>query len=125
MPKGCRVRLWVFRGRKARLNRTVFQVLARHGPLTIYEIRRRVRAFGEFRYIRYAVVNRRIRALKEEGYLQIVGYKKPQKAPLLSPVYQLTTRAYLAILLDQTDLDRFLREADEATALTAMGALIT
>lgn len=120
-----RVRLSVFKGKKARLNRIVFQVLARHGPLTIPEIRRRVRALRGFRYTKYSVINRRIRALTEEGYLQIVGYKKPQKAPILSPVYQLTARAYLAMLLDQMDLDRFLREADEATTLTALGALIT
>ncbi len=120
-----RVGLSVFKGRKARLNRAVFQVLAQHGPLTISEIRRFIRALKGFRYTRYSVINRRIRALKEEGYLQIVGYKKPRKAPILSPVYQLTVRAYLAVLLDRMDLDRFLREADEATALATVAALIS
>jgi len=41
-----RVRLSVFTGTKARLNRVILRVLAQHGPLTISDLRKRVRAPG-------------------------------------------------------------------------------
>ena len=108
-----RVKLSIFTWKKARLNRVILQVLSEHGPLTPYELVKRIRAVRGFRHTRYSVVNRRVRALEEEGFLEVVRVKEAQKAPQRSFVYRLTLRAHLAIVLDKIDLDRFLRVADE------------
>ena len=113
--------LSVFKGRETRLNKAIIWILALKGPSTAYDICREVRAQRAFQYTRYSVVNRRVRALEEKGYLEKIGTRRT-KAGFEASLYRLTPRAYLAIALDQIDLDSFL-EADEATVLTALGAL--
>jgi len=103
-----RVRLSVFTGTKARLNRVILRVLAQHGPLTISDLRKRVRALRDFSYTRYSVIHRRVHALQKEGFLDVVGLDEVKK----SFVYGLTTRGKLAILLDTLDLDKVLCTAD-------------
>ena len=39
-------------------------------------------------------------------------------------LYQLTVRAYLAVVLDRIDIDGFIEKAPEAMTLTALAALI-
>jgi len=103
-----RIRLSVFTGTKARLNRVILRVLAQHGPLTISDLRKRVRALRDFSYTRYSVIHRRVHALQKEGFLDVVGLDEVKK----SFVYGLTTRGKLAILLDTLDLDKVLCTAD-------------
>lgn len=103
-----KVRLSVFKGTKARLNRIVLRVLAQHGPLTISDLRKRIRALRDFRYTRYSVIYRRVHALQKDDFLKVV--EAEGAAP--SQVYRLTPRGHLAILLDQMDLDKVLRTAD-------------
>ena len=111
-----RVKLSVFTGTKARLNRVILRVLAQHGPLTISDLRKRIRALKDYRYTRYSVIYRRVHALQGEDFLEVVGVKEMRKK---SPVYGLTPRGHLAILLDEIDLDKVLRTAnrDKITAI--------
>lgn len=60
MPKPGGLRLPVFMGREARLNRAIFKVLAEEAPLTAYEVTKRVRAQRQFSRVKYSVVYRRI-----------------------------------------------------------------
>ena len=69
-------KLSVFKGREARLNRTVFQNLALRGPQTIYDIHKQVRTLRGFRLTRYASVNKRVKALEATGYVRRIGAKK-------------------------------------------------
>jgi len=108
------VRLSVFKGRKARLNRVIFKVLCECGPLTIYELRKKIRRLRDFRYTGYSVINRRVHALERGNYLEVVELRRAEKFPYPIHVYRLTVRARLAMLLDRLDLDSFLRTADEA-----------
>jgi len=55
------------------------------------------------------VIHRRVNALRNEGFLEVVGFDEGKKK---SHVYGLTPRGELAILLDQLDLDEVLRTAD-------------
>jgi len=103
-----RIRLSVFTGTKARLNRVILRVLAQHGPLTISDLRKRVRALRDFSYTRYSVIHRRVHALQKEGFLDVVSLDEVKK----SFVYGLTPRGKLAILLDTLDLDKVLCTAD-------------
>jgi len=114
-----RVRLSVFTGTKARLNRVILRVLAQHGPLTISSLRKRIRTLGDFRYTRYSVIHRRIHALQKEGFLEVVGLDEVKN----SFVYGLTPRGKLAILLDELDFDRVLCTADLKKIAMILNAL--
>jgi chromosome segregation and condensation protein ScpB len=115
-------RISVFKGREAKLNRAVFQVLALKGPQTIYEAFREVKAQKGLRHTKYTNVNRRVRTLEEYGYIEKVGARKTQ-AGFQAALYQLTARTYLAIILDQIDLNDVLQEADRTTVQTLLAVI--
>lgn len=115
-------RITVFKGRDARLDKAVFWTLAQQGPLTIYDLWRKLRTQRDFAYIPYNTVNRRVRALEERGYIEKIGERKT-KTGLKAALYQLTVRAYLAILLDKINLDDFIEKAPEARIVSALGVL--
>jgi hypothetical protein len=117
-------RISVFKGREAKLNRAIFQTLAHKSPQTTWEM------FGKFikqkgmSHLRYWSVIRRVKNLQELDYLMKVGETETM-AGSETAIYQLTPRAELAIALDQTDLDKFIREADYHRILTALEAFQT
>jgi len=115
-------RISVFKGREARLNFAVFHILALKGPQTIYDIHKELKAQKGLRYIRYATVNKRIRLLKESGYINKIGEKKT-KAGFEASIYELTARSYLAILLNSINLDKLVKRVDEATASMILAAI--
>jgi DNA-binding MarR family transcriptional regulator len=118
-----RGRISVFKGREARLNRAIFHILALKGPLTIYDIHKEVKAQRGLRQTRYANVNKRVRALEESGYINKIGIKKT-KAGCEASIYELTTKAYLAILLNSINLDELLMKVDEAMAQTVLATIL-
>jgi DNA-binding Lrp family transcriptional regulator len=115
-------RISVFKGREARLNFAVFQVLALKGPQTIYDIHKEVKAQRGLRQTRYASVNKRVRVLEESGYIKKIGIKKT-KAGFEASIYELNVKGYLAIFLNQINLDDFLKRVDDAAASTILGAI--
>jgi len=116
-------RISVFKGREARLNFAVFQVLALKGPQTIYDIHRELKTRRGLRHVRYASVNKRVRSLEESGYVKKIGVKKT-KAGFKASIYELTARAYLAILLNSINLDELLMLVDDAMAQTILGSVL-
>ena len=108
-------RISVFKGREAKLNRAIFHILALKGPLTIYDIHKEAKARRDFRHTRYASVNKRVRSLEESGYIKKLGLKKT-KAGFKASIYELTARAYLAILLNSINIDEVVMRVDENTA---------
>jgi hypothetical protein len=122
VPKPKNTRLSVFKGREARLNHAIFQILSLKGPQTIYDIHRQVRAHRGLRYTRYASVNKRVRALEGSGYVKKIGIKKT-KAGFEASIYELTARSYLAILLNSINLDKLINRVDEATASMILAAI--
>jgi len=114
-------RLSVFKGREARLNRAVFQVLALKSPLTTYDIFREVRKRRDLAHARYSVFTRRVKALQESDYIMKVGARKTRLG-YETGLYQLTPRAELAVALDQTNLDKFIRKADYHRIISALDA---
>jgi len=116
-------RLSVFKGREAKLNEAIFQVLTTEGTLSIYEICKKVRAYRLFRTTKYSVINRRVRDLTAKGYIETAKARRTQ-AGFQAKLYQLTLRAYLAITLRKTDLDRFIEEASENNVINALASLV-
>jgi len=113
----------VFKGRDARLNKAIFWILAQQSPLTIYDLWRKLRTQRDFAYTPYNTVNRRVRTLEEHGYLEKIGQRRT-KTGFVAILYQLTARAYLAILLDKINLDNFITKAPEPGIFNAIAAII-
>jgi hypothetical protein len=63
-----------------------------------------------------------VEALEEQDYLMKVGTAKTRMG-YDTPLYHLTPRAELAILLSKTDLDRFVKEADYHRLISMLEAL--
>jgi len=112
-------RLSVFKGREARLNKAIFHVLALKGPLTIYEVCKEIRTQKGLKQTKYTNVNRRVRTLEQSGYLQKAG-KRKTLAGFEATLYQLSAKGYLALKLNQTDIEAFLQKADNTTILTLL-----
>ena len=116
-------RLSVFKGREARLNKAIFQILALKGPQTIYDIHKEVEIRKGLRQTRYANVNKRVRALEESGYIKKIGIKRT-KAGFQASIYELTTKAYLATLFSSINLDELLMRVDDAKAQTILASIL-
>ena len=116
-------RISVFKGRKARLNRAIFDILAGKGPHTIYDIHKILKTQRRLRHVRYPSVNRRVRSLEERGYIKKIGVKKT-KTGSRAIIYDLAIRAYLAILLNSIKLDKLVMQVDEVAALILLGDTI-
>ena len=71
----------------------------------------------------YNTVNRRVRALEEHGYIEKSGERKT-KTGFVAKLYLLTARAYLATLLNRTDLDDFIEKASDDKILCALAAFL-
>ena len=122
MPKPKNTRLSVFKGREARLNHTIFQTLTQRSPLAIYEIHKQIKTQRGLKHTKYTNVSRRVRALEESGYLDNAGIRDTQ-AGGQATLYQLTTRAQVALFLSQISPDTFIKEADEDTLIAQLAAL--
>jgi chromosome segregation and condensation protein ScpB len=107
---------------EAKLNHTIFQTLSQTGPVAIYEIHKQIKTQRDLRHTKYTNVSRRVRALEELGYLDKAGIRDTQ-AGGQAILYQLTTKAYVALMLDQISPDVFMREADEDTLIGELVAL--
>ena len=115
-------KLSVFKGRTRRLTKAIFWTLAHKAPTSAYDIYKEARTHKTLRHTRYSVVNRRVRTLEELGYVERIGTKET-KAGFTVPLYQLRSKAYLAIVLNQISLEDFIKQADEVEILTALGTL--
>ncbi len=115
-------RISVFKGREAKLNRTIFHILALKGPLTIYEVYKEVKALRHLKHTKYTNVNRRVRALESSNYLERTGTRETQ-AGFKATLYQLSTRGYLALMLNQINIETILQKADKTAILNLLAAL--
>ncbi|NIR86922.1 hypothetical protein GWO13_04830 [Candidatus Bathyarchaeota archaeon] len=68
-------------------------------------------------------MNKRVRSLEELRYVKRIGVKKT-KAGFEASIYELTARAYLAMLLNFINLNELVTRADEATASAILAAVI-
>jgi hypothetical protein len=57
-------------------------------------------------------VNKRVRFLEKSGYVRRIGVRKT-KAGFEAPIYELTVKSYLAILLNSISLEELLSRLDE------------
>ena len=102
--KSEKVRLSIFRGKKAKRNLAIFTVLSETSPLAIWDIHRNVGKLRGFKGIKYAVINTRIKALEEKGYLNSVGNRDTKQGGKTT-LYTLSAKMKLAIKLYSENID--------------------
>ncbi len=104
------IKLEVFSGKQAKLNRIIFLVLLCKGVLTSYETYKEIRSIKGFRHVNRQNVDRRMRALHEEGYLEVTG-TKPAKAHFQQPLYKLSDYAEAALELSKKNWNVTLKKS--------------
>jgi hypothetical protein len=119
-PKG--TELSVFKGREAKLNRAIFHRLGLEGPQNIYILHKNIRKTRGFRQLHYGNVNKRVRTLEQTGYLKVYEVQT-SKSGFQKVIYELTTRAYLALKLNATSLEDLLSRIPEDVAFEILAAL--
>ncbi|MCW4006252.1 MAG: hypothetical protein NWF04_06640 [Candidatus Bathyarchaeota archaeon] len=105
--------LKVFSGREASLNFLIFLILYPDGKLLAsYDIFKEVRAIKGFRHKGKQNVDRRVKALYKQHWLETQGirYSRPH---FISPLYKLSVRGRAAIELRKKDLNVLLLTAPE------------
>ena len=117
-------KLSVFKGREAKLNSAIFHILALKGPLTIYEVCKEARALRQLKHTKYTNVNRRVRALEQSRYLTKIGTRKTL-AGFEAFLYELTARGYAALVFNQINVDRFIKDAEENEILQALAIFVS
>lgn len=117
------VKLSVFKGREAKLNRAILLTLFQDSPLVVYDITKQVKKQKGFKSTKYTNVNRRVRALMQQGYIEIVGSRETQSGSLAT-LYQTTIRAKAAFYTKAVNPDQFIEQATAQTLTTALAAIV-
>lgn len=115
--------LSVFKGREAKLNRAIFKTIIAKGPQTIYDIHKHVIKTQALNHTRYANVNLRVRALQEAGYLMKTGLKRT-KSGFNTILFDVTNKAYLALVWSTLNSEDLFSQLDEARTLTLLSVLL-
>jgi len=123
VPKPKNTKLSVFKGREARLNHVIFQILSLKGPQTIYDIHKQIRTLRALRSTRYEVINRRVKALESSCFIRRLGSRKT-RAGFETIIYDLTTKAYLAMLLDCVSLEDLAMRANNDIASELLAIIV-
>ena len=119
-PKG--TELSVFKGREAKLNRAILEALTIKGPLTIYDIHKKIKTYKGLKRTYYGNANKRVRSLEQLGYLRIVDVRTT-KAGVKASVYELTARAILALFLNSINMENLLDRIDEDSATEILAVI--
>lgn len=106
------------------LNKTIFHILAHRGPLTAYGIAKQIRQQEFMRRKLPSVVNRRVRCLERFGYVEKAGTTKTLPGSI-GILYQISSKAYLALVLDQVSLNDIVEKTDEAAALELLARIVS
>lgn len=103
----------MFSGREATLNLIIFLILYPEGKLLAsYDVYKEIRAAKGFRHIGRQNVDRRMKTLHKQHWLETEG-TRPARAHFLSPLYMLSVRGRAALELSKKDMNRFLQTAPE------------
>ena len=108
------IKLEVFSGRQARLNCIIFLILyPEKKRLASYDIFKEVRATKGFRHKGKQNVDRRVKALFRQQWLDTEGTRLIRPHFSLSPLYKLSVRGRAALELSKKDPNVFLQNAPE------------
>ncbi len=107
-------KLEVFSGREAALNLIIFLILYPEGKLLAsYDIYREVHATRGFRRKKRQNIDRRLKALFEQHWLEIEGTRPIRPHFSLAPLYKLSVRGRAALEVSKKDFNILLQTGPE------------
>lgn len=115
------VRLSVFKGREASLNRAIFTILAMEGPKTIIELQKQLSKQKRLHGTYYASINKRIHCLEKEGYVSPIQTSQPA---LKAVLYELRPKALLATFMSKKSPEEVLNQITDKDATIILSDLI-
>jgi DNA-binding PadR family transcriptional regulator len=110
-----------FEGKQAKLNHAIFTVLLKN-PLIVYDITKQVKEKKSFHQLRISTVGRRVKDLLNQGYLEIIGSRETKPGSNAN-LFQLTTKAKVALYYKLVSRQEFLEKADEETLAAELATL--
>lgn len=116
------VKLSIFSGREAKLNRAVILAFGNNEKLSTRQIYQKIIQNKELRKTSYSTVNKRVRNLEQSGYLRKASTKS--RLGGLTNIYELRPKAYLAIFFDSNPIDHLLKDISDESALALLGTLL-
>ena len=116
-------RLSVFKGREAKLNRAILYILAWESGLSIRQVCKKVRTHKGLENTRYRVVNRRVKALQQEGYLELAEIEEMRRG-FQAKHFEPTTKAYVALALEAVDFNALLQSSKEEKLTTLLAIIL-
>jgi DNA-binding PadR family transcriptional regulator len=116
------VKLEVFSGRAATLNRVIFLILNSTNLLTKYDMFLEIRQIKGHRHVDPKTVYRRMEALEMQGWIAQKGKRLTQPG-WPSELYELTLRGKAALKLDQIFIETFLQNATDEKVQKLIDAL--
>jgi hypothetical protein len=120
--KSCGADLAVFKGREARLNHAIFQILAILGPQTISQLQKQLRKQKDLEGTYYASLIKRIHCLEKAGYITQTKTNEAQGSKAAS--YELCPKAYLAAFLNYHSPEFLLSKVTDKDARIILSDLI-
>jgi hypothetical protein len=121
-PKG--TELSVFKGREAKLNRALIQIMPIRGHQTIYEIHKSIKNKTGLRKTKYATVNKRVRTLERMSFFRKSGSRKT-KAGFQSATYEVQNKVYVAMLLASVGIDSFVEHLNDIISLEIVASILS
>jgi DNA-binding PadR family transcriptional regulator len=106
------IKLKIFSGKQAKLNRLILQIFGRKGPLIAYDVWRFVVMIKDFGQTERKTVYERVDALSQEGYIIQKGTRLTQPG-WPSELFELTRKGKAALKADKKSMDQFLATASE------------
>jgi len=104
------------------LNLAIFEILSKNSPLIIYDITKLVKEQKCFGRLKSNIIGRRVKDLVSQGYLEKAGIRDTKPGPQ-GTLYQLTTRAQVALYYNIVSREKFLKEANEETLTAELATL--
>ncbi len=114
-------KLKVTRGKAARANLAIFDALAKASPQDIKQLQKRLKKYKGLDEIYYASLTKRLHAL-ETGY--VAKAKQPQGEAKGQAKYELKTKAYLAMLLNEHSIQEIIDKATDTGAALILLAFL-
>ena len=122
-PKKCKgTELSVFKGREARLNRAIFQVLTAEEPQSTRELHKKIVRVRGMKGTSYSTVNKRVRSLEDSGYVKKVDVK--ERPGGITNYYESSPKALLAAFFDSTTIEDLLSGIDDVMAKSLLQELV-
>lgn len=112
-------RLKVFSGREARLNRAIFEILAKESPQPLKQLYKKINKQKGLEETYYASLTKRLRCLKEAGYIAETKQKHPSPT-----IYELRTKAYLAMFLEENSMQDIIEQVTDTQSALILMALL-